>query len=386
MNWNSHKIDDYLAEVLAMVKDLSGTLTTIKNNVETTRDILSQWSSNLMFERKEGKTYTMEELLEAHSALTAVRYAAIEEGGKGITKLLSNSNRTLKVSKGAPAWKDYVEYVSEIVTNGMSKAILVSIDFLKSQIDPEVMAKNEIAPLIEIELELLVPDIVWKPDLGQLKGGVQSTFDSWIKGFLEVGTLTKRLDTGEGSYSVELEEDFVVRMAISEVQELVLANQEECIAFKESYRKFEYLWVNDLNQTLREFLEANAMELEDGTKDDPSLERFDEEINKYKEVQDEIQALTTSKNIGWIRVDAKPIKQALSTTVTKWIFQYTSYLSNKVTDSIDDLYLFIEESTSVLSKTDLLTGDASPPDAAEAEGGAEEEAAKPLDKKAVLYG
>jgi len=385
MNWNSHKIDDYLAEVLAMVKDLSGTLTTIKNNVETTRDILSQWSSNLMFERKEGKTYTMEELLEAHSALTAVRYAAIEEGGKGITKLLSNSNRTLKVSKGAPAWKDYVEYVSEIVTNGMSKAILVSIDFLKSQIDPEVMAKNEIAPLIEIELELLVPDIVWKPDLGQLKGGVQSTFDSWIKGFLEVGTLTKRLDTGEGSYSVELEEDFVVRMAISEVQELVLANQEECIAFKESYRKFEYLWVNDLNQTLREFLEANAMELEDGTKDDPSLERFDEEINKYKEVQDEIQALTTSKNIGWIRVDAKPIKQALSTTVTKWIFQYTSYLSNKVTDSIDDLYLFIEESTSVLSKTDLLTGDASPPDAAEAEGGAEEEAAKPLDKKAVLY-
>lgn len=37
------------------------------------------------------------------------------------------------------------------------------------QIDPRIMSKNEIppAPLLEIQLELVAPDIVWKPELGE---------------------------------------------------------------------------------------------------------------------------------------------------------------------------------------------------------------------------
>lgn len=43
-----------------------------------------------------------------------------------------------------------------------------------------------------------------------------------------------------------------------------------------------------------------------------------------------LQALPTSATIGYIKIDAKPIKQALSTWVTKWIYLYTHYLQNKV--------------------------------------------------------
>lgn len=37
------------------------------------------------------------------------------------------------------------------------------------QIDPEIMGKleNPPAPLLEIQLELVAPDIVWKPDLSE---------------------------------------------------------------------------------------------------------------------------------------------------------------------------------------------------------------------------
>jgi len=37
------------------------------------------------------------------------------------------------------------------------------------QIDPEIMSKQENAPapLLEIQLELVTPDIVWKPDLSE---------------------------------------------------------------------------------------------------------------------------------------------------------------------------------------------------------------------------
>ena len=55
LNWNSHKIEDYISEVMAMLKDLNTVLLTIKGNVTKTRGILAQWESSLMFERKDGK-------------------------------------------------------------------------------------------------------------------------------------------------------------------------------------------------------------------------------------------------------------------------------------------------------------------------------------------
>ena len=62
------------------------------------------------------------------------------------------------------------------------------------EIEPKLMEKNEISPLLE--LELVAPTIEWQPDLGEASSGdgVRDAFNSWIKGFLSVGTLMKRLD------------------------------------------------------------------------------------------------------------------------------------------------------------------------------------------------
>ena len=80
----------------------------------------------------------------------------------------------------------------------------------------------------------------------------------------------------------------------------------------------------------QEFLAAEGKQLEDGTRDDPTLDRFEAEIAKYRAVQEEIQALPTSATLGYIKIDAKPIKQALTTWVTKWIYLFTHYLQIKV--------------------------------------------------------
>lgn len=44
----------------------------------------------------------------------------------------------------------------------------------------------------------------------------------WLAGFLEVGSLVKRLDVGEGGYAIELEEDCAVYDALSQVRLCVL--------------------------------------------------------------------------------------------------------------------------------------------------------------------
>lgn len=42
-------------ELMALVKDVNETLSTIKANVKRTQAILAEWSANLMFERKDAK-------------------------------------------------------------------------------------------------------------------------------------------------------------------------------------------------------------------------------------------------------------------------------------------------------------------------------------------
>lgn len=287
--------------------------------------------------------YTPDELKDALGTLLRSRHGDIADGGIEIAKLLAATNKTLKVSKGAPPWKAYVEYVNEIVIDGFSDSILASLRHLRNQVDPVVIAKQETAPLLEISLELQAKTIAWVPEVGVSPDGdgVRDQFNSWVCNFVSIGTLVKRLDVSEGNYIKEMSEDYVVGNAVCEVMNIVLANEGKCNKFRGSYEKFAYLWQKDLNATLAEFLEEHGTVDENGIKDEPSLEKFDEEVARYKAVQAEIKELPASKVIGWLKIDAKPLKQALATWVTKWIYLYTQHLSNRVVNSIQELYTFM---------------------------------------------
>ena len=83
---------------MAAVKDVDVVLTTVKGNVEEMSRILASWESSLLFERKEGKTYSERELKDLFHAIITQRHKEIQDNGKQLVKLLSNSNRTLKAN------------------------------------------------------------------------------------------------------------------------------------------------------------------------------------------------------------------------------------------------------------------------------------------------
>ncbi|GBG28212.1 Dynein heavy chain 2, axonemal [Hondaea fermentalgiana] len=76
--------------------------------------------------------------------------------------------------------------------------------------------------------------------------------------------------------------------------------------------------------------------------DRPILEKFDERINVFQTLRVEIAELAPSKNLGFLRVNTQPIKQALSTWVTKWIYLFTQYLHDYVTNKLRELHTFVQ--------------------------------------------
>lgn len=80
----------------------------------------------------------------------------------------------------------------------------------------------------------------------------------------------------------------------------------------------------------------------------PSLKQFDDEIQRYKAMEKAMKALPATKCIGWIKVDAKPLKKALQGLVAKWTYTFIRFLQEKVANEVRDLEEFTTRANNVL--------------------------------------
>lgn len=111
-----------------------------------------------------------------------------------------------------------------------------------------------------------------------------------------------------------------MQQALAAVESALAATEARCAAFRSQFDKYSHLWRGDLQAALRDFLAAGAQQ------GGPSLDAFASEIGRYKSMQDEVQAAPATAPIGWLKVDARPLKQALLTWTSKWTYLYMRHL------------------------------------------------------------
>ena len=63
--------------------------------------------------------------------------------------------------------------------------------------------------------------------------------------------------------------------------------------------------------------------------------------NPHQDTVDKIKALPDQSFQGWLKVDSRPIKNALSTWAGKWAMAYMDYLQKYITTELDNLIEFI---------------------------------------------
>lgn len=55
----------------------------------------------------------------------------------------------------------------------------------------------------------------------------------------------------------------------------------------------------------------------DGTREDPVLAKFEAQITSYKAVAAEVAALPSTMTINYVKINAKPLRTALTTWASK---------------------------------------------------------------------
>jgi dynein heavy chain len=345
LSWKSHGIDLFITECMADVKAADKIMGTLKSNLSKIEEIMEQWRAVPLFERTV-KPVGPAEFYQSHRQLLHTGFKLIRDKGNHVHKMLRESNKVLKVSQGLPDWKAYVDFVNNIIVAGLVQIAVKALKFTIEQIDPAIILKKERQPVLEIKLSLVGSQVVYMPQLGSTSrsDGLHDIVDRWIDDFMQPGILVRRLDTSNGSYVKELQGNMHVCALVANVNEILDSNDKLLVEFKTGYEKFDYLFNNDIPTCFQAFLKkAVKSRSTEGTVSTTvyDLQMFDDEITKYDNVLLDINQLKSLVDIGWVRVNTQPIKQALSMWVSQWQHTYTNHLVNHVKDSLQNLSDFI---------------------------------------------
>lgn len=154
------------------------------------------------------------------------------------------------------------------------------------------------------------------------------------------------------SYLGEMRKDNLLDGLRMDIIDRTRVIMEECVAYKENFEQYSYLWTENRQEYMKQFLEVK--ENEDGevieSENQPiQLEKFESEIRKFEGIHKTVMAVDPDVHFqNWFKVDSRPIKQSLNLVVKKWSYTLTKHLSDDVVGSLNDLNKFIK-----FSKTGL---------------------------------
>ncbi|NWT02283.1 DYH9 protein, partial [Mionectes macconnelli] len=355
LTWQMEGVGDHISGVMEGVNDLEQRLQKAKDNVELIQSIVGSWASPIL-QRKDSKRDSVLSLEDCQDHLEK-RYSLVREAGQRIHSLLKENQSLLLADPASDSWKAYVDYVDEIVLDGFFTAIECSLKYLLENTDP----KAGLAPLFEVQLDLVIPDLVFHPSLDPgTHDGFSDMVESLLNSIYHISSLVPRLAMHSGfrHYQADLEDMSGLAELRQELLCRVQAVVSSCRELRGSLERYSHVYGEDRRELSRQFLlygralTAAELEAQDAVPEaPPSLQQFREHIDSYERLYEEVthvEPLSTFQ--GWVRVDARPFKAALLNEVKRWSLVFKQHLLEHVTHSLADLEEFIQTAEKGLNK------------------------------------
>ncbi|XP_045488493.1 dynein beta chain, ciliary [Pieris rapae] len=357
LNWNSNDLWNYLQELHKLVGSLYDRMSRIQDNLKEIKAVLKTWSTQPLFERKEGKKDTLLNL-EDRKERTTKRYSDIQTSAACIKTLLDENMHlfSMQESQDSVKWLAYVAFIDGLIEEALFKSIACSMGYISEHMNP----KNKLAPLFEAQLELLEPDMVFSPTLDSNdEKGFTALIDNLINDILKMSTLIERIDKQktESYYEQIINHHDVIEMK-EDIFDGIERVIDEANEFCKTFENYSYLWLEERDAIMEIFLEYGRILTPDeidkiGSEDKdvqppvpspPKMEAFREQIDHYENLYMDIEDMESYKVFNsWFQVDIRPFRQALLNTVRKWGNMYKEHLVENVTSSLTDLGNFIRE-------------------------------------------
>uniref|UniRef100_F6SMV4 Dynein axonemal heavy chain 9 n=1 Tax=Equus caballus TaxID=9796 RepID=F6SMV4_HORSE len=357
LNWKTEGIWDYVIQITNSIHDLEQRIQKTKDNVEEIQSIMKTWVSPI-FKRKDGKKECLLSMDDQRDRVEKY-YNLIKESGLKIHALVQENLGLFSADPTSNIWKTYVSYIDDMLLDGFFLAIECSLKYLLENTE----CKAGLTPIFEVQLSLAIPELVFYPSLESgVKGGFYDIVEGLVTSIFRISSLVPKLSPQSGSphYQVDMESMADLASMRSVLMGRVQSMMALCCCYRNTFSHYSYLYVEDRKEILGQFLlyghvltpeeiEAHA---EDGIPENPPcLHQFKVQIDSYEKLYEEVCRLEPVKVFdNWMKIDVRPFKASLLNIIKKWSLMFKQHLVDYVTNSLEDLEVFIKNSESGLLK------------------------------------
>ncbi|XP_069552287.1 dynein axonemal heavy chain 11 [Brachyistius frenatus] len=364
LTWQDQDCWNFISTTKHLVQDLVRRVSRAKENCDTIQSVMKAWSKQTMFCRKDNKRGSLIQLDDRGDCVSK-KYSSMKKDGDFIHELVQENLVLFHADPASEAWQSYLEYVDEMVVEGLFSYINHSLQFFVDNMESWPIR----APLFEAQLTLNGSGMTFTPSMERDAGdGLYELMEGLVGDILKTSVNIRRVAAHlcTDSYQDVIDDMLDLLDLRQEIMERVENVLEKAINYQRKFDCYTHLWKDDRAEFLRRFLlyghvltteEMEAHRADVRPENSPTIDNFKEQIECYEALYGEISRLEDFKVFDeWFRVDIKFFKVSLLNTVKKWSWLLKKHLLTYVTNSLDELQKFIRATVEglnhPLTKTD----------------------------------
>lgn len=258
-------------------------------------------------------------------------------------------------------WDAYLVDVDSRIHEFMTIAIDVSIYFFLS----ETGDTAPILPFFELVMELHEPNIVYVPSVAiEDPNNFLLLIESLIEDIYSMIVPMVRIHPAdkETSYYSIAKNDLSMQQKYDEIFTRIVSAMDHADEFIKEFDEYAILWTDDRQEFLKQFLMFGRIltieELEQLVNEEtpvikenpPTIAQFKEQIDYYDNLYKKVEEIPPDKLLmdGWLKIDVRPLRQAILNTICKWSNLFKQHLYNRVINSLEELENFIREAIAAM--------------------------------------
>ena len=170
-----------------------------------------------------------------------------------IHRLVGENLKLFGGQEDSDTWKSYLDYLDEIIVDGLFECVLCSLNFLLFNTD----LTKDIAPFMLVKLELQAPEIRFVPTLDS---DDPNSFYTIVEGLIDdlskAASLIPRVAVHSGQEGYHTDVDEIAEL--SDIRDEILSRVQKginaALQYKDTFNSYSYLWVDDKQEFMRQFL------------------------------------------------------------------------------------------------------------------------------------
>ena len=369
ISWKSNRIDDFIVKMDCELQVISRTLDKLKENRLQVTHVLEDWGRSPLFRRKKTQSYSLSAFEHLHATHVQARYKIFEEGALRIHNLVEHSMALCSADWTQTYWIEYVRYVRQVCADWIKSYVQDNLRRVREAVtchereevsssmasDQDEMSGD--MALLEITLELLhgnsvafVPPI--RASDSQVES-VQSSVYGWRESVISAVAHATH-DALTVDYSAQIDTDEEIASLRDEIDQHVEYTAEICEAFKQSFEDYRFLWLEAGEHHFQTFLQRVLLP---NGQDLPDMVEVASSVDLLLQLRARLATYADFRRIDWVRIDARPLKSAISTLLSSRLDRHMVFLQDYVGTNLDKIYDFLVATTLELTKAnEIRTG------------------------------